>query len=109
VIGMVNRIKRDITINAETLAENIIEKVAPNGQYLTEPHTVKYCRKEIFQPHVSYRGPMTRQDQQQAEHKRILAEVKRREEAYVPPDIPASVVKGMKDYLATEGIDPKIP
>ncbi|UQZ90263.1 hypothetical protein C4J81_14055 [Deltaproteobacteria bacterium Smac51] len=108
IIGMVNRINRDIVISPETLAEDVIDKVAPNGQYLTQPHTVKNCRKEIFLPHVSYRGPMTREHQHESERGRILAEVKRREEAYSAPDLPASLAKDMKDYLAKEGIEPKI-
>ena len=107
IIGMVNRINRDIVISADTLAEDIIEKVAPDGQYLTQPHTVKNCRKEIFLPHVSYRGPMTRESQLESERQRIAAEIKRREDAFAAPDIPASLVKDMKNYLAKEGIEPK--
>jgi len=81
--------------------------VAPNGQYLTQPHTVKNCRKEVFLPRVSYRGPMTREKQHEAENARLTAEIKRREEAYSAPDIPESVVKDMKALLGKEGIEPK--
>ncbi|UQZ87836.1 hypothetical protein C4J81_00815 [Deltaproteobacteria bacterium Smac51] len=107
IIGMVNRIKQDIVISPETLAEDIIEKVAPDGQYLTQAHTVMNCRKELFLPHLSYRGPMARHDQAALERKRILDEVERREQAYAAPKVPASVVKDMKTFLSKEGIEPK--
>ncbi|MDR1049912.1 MAG: trimethylamine methyltransferase family protein [Deltaproteobacteria bacterium] len=109
VIGMVKRIERDIVISPETMAEDVIDKVAPHGQYLTEPHTVKHCRREIFVPRVSYRGPMTRRDQLHSERERILREVRRREEAYAAPDLPPSLAKDLLAYLRSEGVDPKIP
>ncbi|MDR0355563.1 MAG: trimethylamine methyltransferase family protein [Deltaproteobacteria bacterium] len=108
IIGMVNRIKADIVISAETMAEDVILKVAPDGQYLTQSHTVKHCRKEVFQPHLSYRGPMSREGQREGEQARIKAEIARREAAYSPPDIPGSVVKDLKAYLAKEGIEPTV-
>ncbi|UQZ87796.1 trimethylamine methyltransferase [Deltaproteobacteria bacterium Smac51] len=106
IIGMVKRLERGVTVDENTLAETIIEQVAPDGQYLTHPHTVKNCRKELFLPHLSYRGPMVRDDQWQAERRRVLDEVRRREEAYQAPDIPPSVVKELRDYLAKENITP---
>ena len=107
IIGMVNRINKDIVISPETLAEDVIDKVAPDGQYLTQPHTVRHCRKEVFQPRVSYRGPMTREHQMESERTRILAEVRRREEAYTDPGTPESVIKDLKALLANEGVTPK--
>ena len=107
IIGMVKRLERPLVVDENSLAEAIIEKVAPDGQYLTEAHTLKNCRKELFLPHLSYRGPMVRDDQRQAERQRVLDEVKRREAAYKAPDVPPSVVKELRDYLAKEGIEPK--
>ncbi|MDR1308400.1 MAG: trimethylamine methyltransferase family protein, partial [Deltaproteobacteria bacterium] len=107
VIGMVNRIARDIDITPETLAEDVIAKVAPDGQYLTHPHTVRHCRKEVFQPRISYRGPMSREGQRESELGRVMAEVRRREEAYSPPDIPKTVAKDLRAFLSKEGIEPK--
>ena len=106
IIGMVNRLKKDISISPETLAEDVISQVAPDGQYLTQPHTVKNCRKEVYLPRLSYRGPMSRNDQAGLEKKRILDEVKRREESYAAPKLPTDLVKDMKAFLAKEGIEP---
>ncbi len=35
-------------MNEETLAENVIHKVGPGGNFLTEKHTLEHLRKEIF-------------------------------------------------------------
>ncbi|MDR2945856.1 MAG: trimethylamine methyltransferase family protein [Candidatus Adiutrix sp.] len=107
IIGMVNRIKKDIVISPETLAEDVIDKVAPDGQYLTQPHTVKNCRKELYLPHIAYRGPMARSGQAELERKRILDEAARREAAYAGPQVSPDMVKDMKAFLAKEGIEPK--
>ena len=107
IIGMVKRLERPMVVDENSLAEAIIEQVAPDGQYLTHAHTLKNCRKELFMPHLSYRGPMLREDQWGAERKRVLAEVERREAAYKAPDVPPSVVGELKAYLAKEGIEVK--
>jgi len=46
--GMVLRALRGIEVNEETLAENLIHKVGPGGNFLTEKHTLEHLRKEIF-------------------------------------------------------------
>ena len=107
IIGMVKRLERPLVTDENSLAEAVIDQVAPDGQYLTHPHTVKNCRKELFMPHLSYRGPMARENQREAERQRVLSEVKRREEAYKAPDVPPSVVKDLRDYLAKENIEPR--
>ena len=48
VAGMVFRGMKGIEVNKETLAEDVIHKVGPGGNFLTEKHTVEHLRKEIF-------------------------------------------------------------
>jgi trimethylamine--corrinoid protein Co-methyltransferase len=54
--GMVRRFRRGIDVSPETLAFDVIARVGSNGNYLMEPHTVKRCRSEFWQPSVSDRG-----------------------------------------------------
>ena len=44
IIGMVKRIMQGITVNPETLALDVINKVGPNGNFVPEEHTVKILR-----------------------------------------------------------------
>jgi len=53
--GMVRRFKRGITVDDETLAYDVIARVGPGGNYLMEPHTLKRCRTEFYQPVISSR------------------------------------------------------
>jgi len=48
VTGMVLRALRGIEVNEETLAEAVIHKVGPGGNFLSERHTLEHLRKEIF-------------------------------------------------------------
>jgi len=48
VAGMVLRALRGIEVSEETLAEAVIHKVGPGGNFLSERHTLEHLRKEIF-------------------------------------------------------------
>jgi len=50
VAGMIIRGVKGIEVNEETLAEEIINKVGPGGNFLAEKHTLKNLRKELFIP-----------------------------------------------------------
>jgi len=48
VAGMFFRALRGIEVSEETLAEDVIHKVGPGGNFLSERHTLEHLRKEIF-------------------------------------------------------------
>jgi trimethylamine--corrinoid protein Co-methyltransferase len=48
--GMVRRLRRGIDVTPETLAYDVIARVGPGGNFLMEPHTVKRCRREFWEP-----------------------------------------------------------
>jgi trimethylamine--corrinoid protein Co-methyltransferase len=48
--GMVRHFRRGIAVTPETLAYKVIAKVGPGSNFLMEPHTVKRCRREFWQP-----------------------------------------------------------
>ncbi len=52
VAGMVLRALRGIEVSEETLAEGVIHKVGPGGNFLSERHTLEHLRKEIFIPEI---------------------------------------------------------
>lgn len=53
VIGMATRALSGINVDKESLALDVIKNVGPEGNYLTELHTVKNSRsKEFYQPEV---------------------------------------------------------
>jgi trimethylamine--corrinoid protein Co-methyltransferase len=48
--GIVRRLRRGISVTPENLAYEVIAKVGPGGNFLTEPHTVERCRTEFWEP-----------------------------------------------------------
>ncbi|NIS69714.1 MAG: trimethylamine methyltransferase [Proteobacteria bacterium] len=55
IIGMVKRMRRGFEVNQETMALDLIERIGPGGNFVTEEHTVRHMREELFQPILSDR------------------------------------------------------
>ncbi|MBP6492145.1 MAG: trimethylamine methyltransferase family protein [Clostridia bacterium] len=47
IVRMIRRIMKGITVNKDTIALDVIQKVGPAGNYLAERHTLKYMRQEL--------------------------------------------------------------
>ncbi len=50
IIGMVRNIVKGVQVDDESLAVDIIDKVGPGGNFLTEDHTFKNFKKEFWIP-----------------------------------------------------------
>ena len=50
ICGMALRLGRGVTVDAETLAEELISQNSPGGNFLASKHTLKYFRTETFMP-----------------------------------------------------------
>jgi trimethylamine--corrinoid protein Co-methyltransferase len=56
IIGMTLRVLQGIKVDKETIAQDVIEAVGPGGNFLIQPHTIKYMRSgEYFVPRVADR------------------------------------------------------
>jgi trimethylamine--corrinoid protein Co-methyltransferase len=63
IIGMVKRILRGVTVNPQTIMLDLIEKVGPGGNFITEPRSVALCRSETWVPSVLDREPHVKWEQ----------------------------------------------
>jgi trimethylamine--corrinoid protein Co-methyltransferase len=53
IMGILHRILRGIEINEETLALDVIDRVGPKSEFLTDEHTLRHLRAgELFNPEV---------------------------------------------------------
>ncbi len=50
VAGIFRRIRRGINWDDDRMALDLIDRVGPGGNYLTEEHTVRYFREELYEP-----------------------------------------------------------
>jgi trimethylamine--corrinoid protein Co-methyltransferase len=51
-IGYSRRIARGIEVNEDTLAQQVIDDVGPNGHYLKHEHTRRYYKNEFWYPNL---------------------------------------------------------
>jgi trimethylamine--corrinoid protein Co-methyltransferase len=55
IVSWVKRVIRGFEINRETLALDVIRSVGPGGDYLSEEHTVRHFRGELWRPTLANR------------------------------------------------------
>ncbi len=55
IIGLCMRAVQGITVNENTLAEEVIKTVGPAGNYLTKNHTLRNYRRELYFPPLADR------------------------------------------------------
>lgn len=55
ILGMVYRILDGVDVDANTLAVELVERVGPGGNYVTEEHTIQHMYRQFFYPALSVR------------------------------------------------------
>lgn len=60
IIGMVMRAVDGIKVTEETLAFELIKKVGPGGHFVSERHTRRHARSELYEPQLSDRNHRAR-------------------------------------------------
>jgi trimethylamine--corrinoid protein Co-methyltransferase len=57
LIGMVARIMRGVQVNADTIMLDLLEKIGPEGNFISEPRSAALCRSEAWVPSILDRNP----------------------------------------------------
>ncbi len=99
VIEFVERFYREFEIDEDTMPVELIDEVGHEGQYLTEMHTLEYCRQEPLTPFISVRGATDNPQQLMVNIDRRLNQLLDSYE--MPKNDPAKVAKVielMKEY-----------
>lgn len=103
VIDYVNRFLRDFQVNEETVPEDLIDELGHSGEYLTEDHTLEFCRAEPLTPKLAVRGATS--DPARQYEKNIRAAMEKMLDSYVQPQVDAQKLDKMKDILEARGVD----
>ena len=56
ILGMCERVLRGIEVNDETLGVDVIERIGPGGNFITEDHTVMNMMNEFYNPGLADRS-----------------------------------------------------
>ncbi len=99
VVGMVKVIMSGLEINDETLSLDLIERVGPRGDYLSQAHTLKHFRK-FWVPTVFDRSLVKGEGVKNCEelvNEKTLKIMK----TYKPKPLPEDLVKELKEVEGT--------
>jgi trimethylamine--corrinoid protein Co-methyltransferase len=108
IIVMANRVVRGIHIDDETLALDAIHEVGPGGEFLTNDHTLKFCRSERWPATIDSSAATLLNN-----HKDMMQWLKEKKEdmldAYRQPELPDDVRSDMEKYLVDAEFDVTLP
>ncbi|NVM04841.1 MAG: trimethylamine methyltransferase family protein [Candidatus Helarchaeota archaeon] len=105
LVGIVKRALEGITVNDETIALDVIKKIATSTEkgvsFLGEIHTLKHMKKELYIPKLMDRKRRTRW---RKEGSRDLIEIAKEKideiiKSYIPPELPSDVDQKLQEYL----------
>ena len=108
IIGMIMRAVEGITVNADTLAFDLLKEIGPGGHFVSARHTRKHMRKEQYHPQLSDRD--NREQWEQAGSKTAAARATEKVQSIL--NCPASGIlsPGVRDQFKTQipGLQPDI-
>ena len=105
LVHMVKRILSGIAVTDETLALDVIRKVGQGGSFLSEDHTVKFFRQELFFPRLFRRQTI---DQwlnsggkmiQEVAHERVLEILEKAGPVELPPGVDAELERALRSAI----------
>lgn len=100
MIRMMDRAHREFTFSEDAMALDVIRRVGPGGEFLSDDHTLEHCRTE---PYISSLAPEGGDDPRQyladldSKLKKSLAIL---EQSYKKPDLDESLQREMDAHLA---------
>ena len=101
ILGMVMRMLQGIKVDKETLAEDLITKIGPAGNFLADVHTVKNMRKELYFPTMADRKLRTEWEEMGSKDTRARAREKVEDilNNHKPLPIPSKVYQELKSKI----------
>lgn len=102
IIAMARRILRGIEVNPQTIMLELIEKVGPGGQFLTEPASAGLCRQEIWVPRLMDRNayPIWEQKGQLNTEQRVQQRLAQILSSHQPPPLAPAVQERIQVILS---------
>jgi trimethylamine--corrinoid protein Co-methyltransferase len=101
IVAMVKRYIQGIKVDTNTLALDIIEKVGPGGNFLSEEHTYKNFKSEMFMPKLIDRNMYANWKKAGAKslEKRVNEKVKDIILSYKPEPISDAKLAAIDEYM----------
>jgi trimethylamine--corrinoid protein Co-methyltransferase len=108
IIAMAKRFAQGVHIDVETLALDAIHEVGPGGEFLTNDHTLKFCRSERWPAPIDSNAAGLMNN-----HRDMIQWLQEKKAemlgAYRQPGLPKDVRSDMEKYLVAAGFDATLP
>ncbi|ATW27830.1 trimethylamine methyltransferase family protein [Candidatus Formimonas warabiya] len=101
IAAYVRRFFRPVEFSEEMMGADLIKKVGPRGQFVTEEHTFRHFRDEFSQPFVFSRVSydLWEKEGKKEAYCRAHEKVKEMIDHYQPPELEKSLEKDLNKYL----------
>ena len=101
ICGICKRIKKGENATEDRLAVDVIRRVGPGGDYLTDEHTFRNCRNEFYQPTLEERSNFATWQRNGALSIEKRANTKWKEilDNYTEPELPRGIEKDLKKFV----------
>jgi len=104
IVGMVRRFMRGLSFSSDQIARDLMYSVGPGGEFLSQPHTMKHFKDELWRPSIFTRQPITAW--QQAGEPDTLERVREKArqilESHTPQALPDTVAENL-ERMKVEG------
>jgi trimethylamine--corrinoid protein Co-methyltransferase len=104
-VHMIKRILEGINFSEETLAMDVIRAVGYGGDFLSQEHTVKHFRKELFFPNLFRRQSIDEwvnsgsKLAHQLAHERVMQILKQAGPVELPPGVDAEIERALQKAI----------
>jgi trimethylamine--corrinoid protein Co-methyltransferase len=105
ILGMIERYKRGVKVNPETLALDVIKRIGIGGHFIADPHTHKFCRKEFYIPEISHRGRADPTIDKNSLERKLQRKLEAMLANYDKPNLDQQTGSEMQSFLADHDID----
>ena len=101
IIGMVRRVVHGITVDADSLAPDLIDRVGPGGHFLDQEHTLRHFRREFWFPQLMdrQRWELWHRQGEQTLGERARARARQLLRDHVPEPLPDSVLAELRQIV----------
>lgn len=102
IAHMIHRVLDGIVVNDDTLAVDLIRQVGPGGDFLSQDHTVRYFRKEMFFPNLFKRQSIEDWNKaggkmiHEVAHDRVLEILSKAGPVILPAEVDAELERAFK-------------
>ena len=100
IADYVKRLLRPMPFTAETMADDLIQRVGPRGSFVSEEHTFRNFRSEFWSPRVFSRAGYAKWAEDGKKNARAMAMERVQEilDNYEKPDLDRSIEKDLHKY-----------